>query len=343
VAAARAKPAGWHGSESPFHAGEQAVQERFGLRERLEQTGRRMVRDFMPDEHRELFEDLPFVVAGSADAAGRVWASLLIGEPGFVRSPNARSLVIDARPLADDPLQQSLRVGAPIGLLGIELPTRRRNRANGRVTHAAGGSIELAVQQSFGNCNKYIQARGGLFAASPPDLQPTSEGASLSNEALRVLAHSDTSFLATSSREPERGGSQGLDVSHRGGRPGFIRAETRDHATLLTMPDFSGNFLFNSFGNLEQNPRAGLLALDFDSGDLLSVTGRARVIWDGPEVEAFEGAERLLQFHVERGLLWRSIARGWSGPELSPHLRRTGVWPPPATPAPAAPAAPAAP
>ncbi len=324
--AAGAKPPGWGGTDSPFHAGEQAVQDRFGLRERLAQTGRRIVRDFMPDEHRELFEDLPFVVAGSADSTGQVWASLLIGEPGFVRSPNAASLVIAARPLARDPLQQSLRQGASLGLLGIELPTRRRNRANGHVARAAERGFELTVEQSFGNCNKYIQARGGSFPAPPQGQPPTLEGSLLSADAERILARSDTSFLATSSRHPERGGTEGIDVSHRGGRPGFIRAEPDAGVTRLTMPDFSGNFLFNSFGNLEQNPHAGLLVLDFDSGDVLSVTGSAHVIWEGPEVEAFAGAERLLQLRVERGLLWRGIARGWSRPEPSPHLRGTGAW-----------------
>jgi uncharacterized protein len=324
---ASGRVAGDGSSESPFHAGEQAVQDRFGLRERLQQTGRRMVRDFMPDQHRELFEDLPFVVVGSADSVGSVWASLLIGEPGFVRSPRDRSLVIAARPLPQDPLGESLRAGAPLGLLGIELPTRRRNRANGHVARTTADGFELAVEQSFGNCNKYIQARGGMFAAPPPDLQPTTEGPRLSTAAQRALVHSDTSFLATSSLQPERGGSQGLDVSHRGGRPGFIRAEISSDATVLTMPDFSGNFLFNSFGNLEQNPRAGLLVLDFDSGDLVSITGRAHVIWDGSEVDAFEGAERLLQLRVERGLLWAGVARGWSTPEPSPHLRGTGAWP----------------
>ena len=327
MSAAHAKPPGWSGVESPFHAGEQAVQERFGLRERLAQTGRRIVRDFMPDEHRELFEDLPFVVAGSADSAGQLWASLLLGEPGFVRSPNAHSLVITAPLLAQDPLQQSLQQGAPLGLLGIELPTRRRNRANGHVARAATSSFELRVEQSFGNCNKYIQARGGSFTAPPASSQPTLEGSLLSVDAERILAHSDTSFLATSSLHPERGGPEGIDVSHRGGRPGFIRAAAHEGATRLTMPDFSGNFLFNSFGNLEQNPRAGLLVLDFDSGDVLSVTGQARVIWEGPEVEAFAGAERLLQMRVAHGLLWPGIARGWSRPEFSPHLRGTGSWP----------------
>lgn len=303
--------------KSPFHAGEQAVQERFGLRERLAQTGARMIRDFMPDEHRELFEDLPFVIAASADRQGRLWASLLTGEPGFVRSPNARSLVIRALPLPSDPLIESLTEGKPIGLLGIELPTRRRNRANGYVKHASAGSFEIAVQQSFGNCPKYIQARAGSFTPSLAVQEPSDESSALSDRARALLARTDTAFIATSSSHPGQGGAQGLDVSHRGGRPGFLRVD----GSQITMPDYSGNFLFNTFGNLELNPRAGLLALDFESGDALSLTGTARVLWDSPEVAAFKGAERLVEYRVQRGMLWRGVALGWSRPELSPHLR----------------------
>jgi predicted pyridoxine 5'-phosphate oxidase superfamily flavin-nucleotide-binding protein len=308
--------------KSPFHVGEQAVQARFGLRERLAQTGARMIRDFMPDEHRELFEDLPFVVTGSADTGGRLWASLLSGEPGFVRSPNARSLLIRAQPLPGDPLAESLAPGKPLGLLGIELPTRRRNRANGHVAHAASDEFELTVQQSFGNCPKYIQARTGVFTASAGVTAPNTEPALLSLEARRVLEGTDTAFIATSSTHPVQGGAQGLDVSHRGGRPGFLRVGTDGDTTVVTMPDYSGNFLFNTFGNLEVNPSAGLLALDFESGNVLSLTGFARVLWDSPEVAAFEGAERLVEYRVERGMLWRGVASGWSRPELSPHLIR---------------------
>jgi predicted pyridoxine 5'-phosphate oxidase superfamily flavin-nucleotide-binding protein len=307
--------------KSPFHVGEQAVQARFGLRERLAQTGARMIRDFMPDEHRELFEDLPFVVAGSADKHGRLWASLLTGEPGFVRSPNARSLRIRAQPLPGDPLAESLAAGKPLGLLGIELPTRRRNRANGHVAHTASDGFELTVEQSFGNCPKYIQARAGAFTPPTGVTAPSAERALLSVGARRVLEGTDTAFIATSSTEPEQGGAQGLDVSHRGGRPGFLRARSEGDTTVVTMPDYSGNFLFNTFGNLELNPRAGLLALDFDSGDVLSLTGLARVLWDSPEVATFKGAERLVEYRVERGVLWRGVASGWSRPELSPHLR----------------------
>lgn len=314
---------GWGREGSPFHAGEQAVQERIGVRERLEQVGRRVVRDYMPDEHRELFEALPFVVVGSARGDGSLWASLLFGAPGFVRSPTPRSLFVRAEPLTGDPLAESLQDGAGLGLLGIELPTRRRNRANGHVTRRSLDGFELQVEQSFGNCKQYIQARAGTFERAGA---PRLELAALSAEALAVVSRADTTFIATTSRDAARGYSEGLDVSHRGGRPGFVRAVT-GASTRLTMPDFSGNFMFNTFGNLEVNPRAGLLLLDFSSGALLSLTGSARVVWEGPEVDAFEGAERLLELEVASGLLWQGVLAGWSPPEASPHLRGTGAWP----------------
>lgn len=316
--------AGWQREGSPFHAGEQAVQSRIGVRERSERAGRNMMRDFMPDEHREFFQDLPFVLVASVDQAGAVWASLLIGEPGFVQSQSERRLLVGGQPFVGDPLARNLVVGAPLGLLGIELPSRRRNRANGHVAALEPGGFELSIEQSFGNCKQYIQAREGELARPGP---PTREDAALSVDALELLSRADTSFIASSSREAARGFAEGLDVSHRGGRPGFVHSELVAGATQLTLPDFSGNFMFNTFGNLEVNPRAGFLVLDFASGGLLSLTGSARVIWDGPQVRAFEGAERLLEFRVTSGQLWRGVFRGWSAPQPSPHLQGTGVWP----------------
>jgi len=318
---------GWGREGSPFHEGEQAVQARLGVRERIEQTGRRILRDFMPDEHRQFFEDLPFLVVGSADPAGALWASLLLGDPGFIASPSARRLAVRATPLLGDPLAHNLTNGAPLGLLGIELPTRRRNRANGHVERAEAGYFEVAVDQSFGNCKQYIQSRAGAFAKEALRTEPSAEGAALSDAALGVLARTDTTFIATASRDAERGGAHGVDVSHRGGRPGFIRAQLVGGATVLTLPDFSGNFMFNTFGNLEVNPRAGLLVLDFDAGSLLSLTGTARVIWSGSAVQSFAGAERLLELQVDAGWLWHGIFEHWSEPEQSPHLRGTGTWP----------------
>jgi len=319
------KPAGWSQPDSPFHEGEQRVQERIGVRERVEHMGRNIMRDFLPDELREFFADLPFLVVGSADAAGALWSSVLIGQPGFVAA-SPGGLRVQAQPLPADPLAGNLLLGAPLGLLGIELVTRRRNRVNGHISRVSSGGFELAIDQSFGNCKQYIQARAGSFAAPEGRGAPSQEGAVLSVDALQLLARTDTTFIATSSRMPRAGGAEGVDVSHRGGRPGFIRAQQVERGTRLTLPDFYGNFMFNSFGNLEVNPHAGLLALDFESGSVLSLTGTARVIWDGPEVESFEGAERLLEIHVATGWLWRGILLGWSQAEQSPQLRGTGTW-----------------
>ncbi len=320
------KLVGWNHAASPFHEGEQQVQARVGVRERVEHLGRNLVRDFMPDEHREFFEGLPFLVVGSADAQGSLWASLLPGEPGFVQAPGARRLLVRAEPLPGDPLAGNLLLGAPLGLLGIELSTRRRNRVNGRIAQLKGHAFELSVEQAFGNCKQYIQTRTGAFTEPSARALPALEGAMLSAEALALLARTDTAFIATSSGQAARGGVEGVDVSHRGGRPGFVRAELVDGATHLTLPDFYGNFMFNTFGNLEVNPRAGFLALDFESGGVLSLTGSARVIWDGPAVQAFQGAERLLELQVKCGWFWRGLLRGWSAAEPSPQLRGTGTW-----------------
>jgi uncharacterized protein len=313
------------GLGSPFHAGEQAVQTRVGMRERIEQTGRRMVRDFMSEQHRQFFEALPFAIAASSSARGAVWASLLAGQPGFLRTPTPRRLEARTVCLPHDPLPRNLHPRAPIGLLGIELSTRRRNRANGRVVETNARGFALEVEQSFGNCPKYIQVRDGTFAAVSEVAAPSNEGSLLSEEANELLRRSDTTFIATSSGNPERGGIEGLDVSHRGGLSGFIRADVVDGASRLTLPDFSGNFMFNTLGNLQVNPHAGLLAFDFVGGGLLSLSGTAHVVWDGPELSTFEGAVRLVEYRPHAGFFWRGVFRGWSEPEVSPHLRGTGV------------------
>jgi hypothetical protein len=75
------------------------------------------------------------------------------------------------------------------------------------------------------------------------------------------------------------------------------------------------------------NPTAGLLFVDFASGDLLSLTGKAEIIWEGPEVDSFAGAERLLRFIVDHGLLVENaVPLRWSSPELARELPETGSW-----------------
>lgn len=316
-------------SRSPFHAGEAAVQDRIGVRARQEEVGRRVIRDFMPDQHRRFFEQLPLMLIGGLDNHARPWASALTGAPGFMRSPDPRILRVNAQPVPGDPLAGSIRAGVPLGLLGIELETRRRNRLNATVSEHDATGFTLAVDESFGNCPQYIQVRQHRWVDLPKELPPPEDfGACLPADARALIEAADTFFIATASPEAAGAASlKGCDVSHRGGKPGFVRVSEDGGASLLTSPDFLGNFQFRTFGNLEINPVAGLLFLDFATGDMLFLTGTAKVIWEGLEVAAFAGAERLLQFTLTEGRLLRAaLPLRWSAPEPSPYVAATGSW-----------------
>ena len=316
----------WKYASSPFHRGEHAVQERLGVREKLESFGRRVIRDSMPEQHRAFYRMLPFLVVGTADHEGRPWASILAGPAGFVSSPDARSLRIAAKPLNGDPLQATLHEGAEVGILGIQLETRRRNRLTGRVVAVTEHGFEVAVRQSFGNCPQYIQTRAVTFEArqGPAAGPPARRLDRLDAGAKALIERADTLFIATSYADGSDDPAKGADVSHRGGKPGFVRVE--DDRTLV-FPDYSGNLHFNTIGNIQLNPRAGLLFIDFDRGDVVYLTARAEVVWEGEAVRAFAGAERLLRFDVEEMIRVNgSLPLHFAFGEYSPFLDVTGSW-----------------
>jgi predicted pyridoxine 5'-phosphate oxidase superfamily flavin-nucleotide-binding protein len=316
---------GWQRTESPFHQGERAIQERLGALEQMDDFGRRIIREFLPEQHRQFYAQLSYFLVGTVDSAGNPWASILVGEPGFISAPSDRTLHIAAQPLYGDPLAETLQVGSDIGFLGIELHTRRRNRVNGVVSAIAPDGFEVQVSQTFGNCPKYIQARQfDLAAFDPTATKPIHTLTSFGDVEREAIAAADTFFIATAYLDDAAGAAKGVDVSHRGGNPGFVRID----GDTLTVPDFAGNGHFNTFGNIEVNPRAGLLFIDFEQGNLLYLTGRAEVIWDGdPEIAAYAGAERLFKFHLTQGT-WveGNLPLTWSTPEYSRFLAQTGSW-----------------
>ncbi|MGF6671186.1 pyridoxamine 5'-phosphate oxidase family protein [Pseudomonas monsensis] len=304
---------------SPWHAGERQLQEKVGVAERMEAFGRKVIRTWMPDQHREFYQQLPFMLFGAVDADGRPWASVLEGAPGFARSPDPQHLRFSSLPAADDPAQ--LADGEPVGLLGIELHTRRRNRLNGHVANLAPDGFELTVDQAFGNCPQYIQLR--QFQRVPladPASRPARHLAALDDAAVALIASADTFFVAS---YVDTDGQRAVDVSHRGGQPGFVRVE----GNRLTIPDFAGNLHFNTLGNLLLNPKAGLLFIDFSTGDVLQLSGRTEIILEGPQIEAFQGAERLWTFEVEK-LVRRpaALALRWRFDGMSPNSLLTGNW-----------------
>ncbi len=309
-----------------FHEGERAAQERVGVREKMRAVGQHAIRDFMPDQHREFFTRLPFVIVGTVDGEGQPWTSVLANPPGFIESPSPHELVICARPLTADPLVDTLVPDAPIGLLGIEPHTRRRNRMNGVIERLTDSRLRVRVSQSFGNCPKYIQARKPEYVAVDGDAKVVHR-IGLGDEAVRrLIQRADTFFIATAypaDKSEASAPAYGVDVSHRGGKPGFVRV---DDDTTLIVPDYAGNQFFNTIGNLLVNPRAGLLFINFDTGDLLYLAVKAEIIWEGEQLNAFEGAQRLLRFRVNAvRYVEASLPLRWSPAQLSPFLERVGL------------------
>jgi ferredoxin-NADP reductase/predicted pyridoxine 5'-phosphate oxidase superfamily flavin-nucleotide-binding protein len=304
---------------SPWHAGEKQLQAHVGVAERMEVFGRKVIRSEMPDQHRTFYQQLPFMLYGAVDANGHPWASILEGQPGFAQSPAPGLLQFRSLPALDDPAQ--LSDGSAIGLLGIELHTRRRNRINGHVRAMTTGGFAVTVDQSFGNCPQYIQLR--QFHSVPladPSTRVAQHFSELDDAAKAMIAEADTFFVAS---YVEVDGERSVDVSHRGGQTGFVRVE----GNRLTIPDFAGNLHFNTLGNLLLNPRAGLLFIDFNTGDLLQLSGRTEIILEGPQVEAFQGAERLWTIDVEQVVRRpAALALRWRFDGVSPTSLLTGTW-----------------
>lgn len=315
---------------SAWHAGELAIQRKAGVVAQVDALGREYVRNFMPQQHREFFPLLPFVLLGAVDPSGEVWATMRAGAPGFLGAADAHHLRVDARREPFDPADAGMEDGSAIGLLGIDLMTRRRNRLNGIIRRSAGEEgFSIAVAQSFGACPRYITQRS-CVATRPPG-QPAPQAPcfadALDDKARRMIVSADSLFVASYIEGTDsRDGQRQVDVSHRGGKPGFVRIDADGG---LTVPEFNGNFFFNTLGNFVLNPKAGLLFVDYESGDMLQMTGVAQVILDSPEIAAFQGAERLWRFmprkvvHRPAGLplRWRPRADG-----ASPSVSLTGSW-----------------
>ena len=307
-----------------WHEGETFIQQKLGVADRMATMGQRVVRDFMPDQHREFYAQLPFIVLGSVDGQGDAWATLVEGRPGFMSSPTPTSLTMAARPDPGDPAAEGVADGTPVGLLGIELHTRRRNRMNGVVT-VTGQGLRVDVDQSFGNCPRYIQLRDHAFVRDPgaPFAGTAEEMTTLDAAARAMIAAAESFYVASYA---DRGARRQVDVSHRGGRAGFVRVASDG---TLTIPDFDGNLFFATLGNILLNGRAGLVFVDYATGDMLQMTGDAEVVMESPEIAAFQGAERLWTFRPHRvvrrcgvlALRWALRADGWS-----PSTLLTGDW-----------------
>ncbi len=271
-----------------FHEGERAVQDRAGVAGMAAKVGR-SIHPSVPPWAGDFLSEQPFVVLASRDREGRAWASVLHGVPGFVRSPDERTLEIDALPSPGDPLATNLVAGAPVGVLIIDPSTRRRLRVNG-VASGVGPPLRVTVAECFANCPKYIQQRALAPAPAEGAAGETRRTAALSPAQRTRIARADTFFVASQHARA------GLDASHRGGNPGFVEVVDERH---LAWPDYSGNTMFQTLGNLTSDPRAGLLFVDFTTGDVLQLTGRGAIDFEPQRARRYAGAERVVDFEID--------------------------------------------
>ncbi len=280
--------------DSPFHHGEHAVQERMGARD-IEEWARKVVRPHMPEQHREFHTSLPFLVAAALDEYSRPWVTLLTGPEGFIISPDPGSLVLDGVTLAGDPLEGALSSGAHLGLLGIELATRRRNRINGRVRTDSNNRLIFDVDQAFGNCPQYIREREWT-RADDAQLGSKEKFDRLTSDQRDWIVSADTFFIASGYVGDGENPTYGMDASHRGGEPGFVEVV---NDRRIQFPDFAGNNHYNTLGNIVLNPKVGFLFVDFPTGSLLQLTGTAVIDWDSEAVARIPGARRIITFETD--------------------------------------------
>jgi uncharacterized protein len=274
-----------------FHDGELAVQRRAGTRD----EAARLSGMLEPAELRggivTFLAQRRYAVITGRDANGRLWNSPLTGSAGFLEAVSPDTLAIHARPREGDPLH-GLPVGQPVGLIAVEFATRRRVRVNGTLTSAGSQGLSIEVEQAFGNCPQYIHPRdlgpGLLGQGESGDVRQAAE---LSAADVALIRAADTFFLGTTNS------GRGSDSSHRGGPPGFVRVD----GGRLWWPDYPGNNMFNSFGNLAVDPEAALLFLDFGTGRALHLSGTAEVEWDAAGRPADDGGTgRRVVFTLQR-------------------------------------------
>ena len=268
-----------------FHRGELAVQERVGVRQQAAKIGG-SIHGAVPPAAGAFLEQRRFVVLATADPDGRPWASILTGSPGFASAPHPLEVWVHASPAPGDPLGENVETSRFAGLLAIDLATRRRIRVNGALERGADGEIVIRVEQVYSNCPKYIQRRTVEREELGGAARLVRRATVLTEEQRAWLRRADTFFIATLNPE------DGADASHRGGMPGFIGVE----GERLVWPDYAGNMMYNTLGNIALHPRAGLLVPDFSSGSVLQLTGTAGILWSGGDVP---GVERRVELEVE--------------------------------------------
>ena len=282
-----------------FHDGEHLIQDQLGVREALAPFAERVIRDHIVEQHSSFYAQLPMLNIGALDETGQPWATASFGKPGFVSSPDGKTLSVESEILLASELNLQADRTDKIAILGLQPYTRRRNRLNGHVVSRTQRGFSIAVDQSFGNCPQYIQKRALEWRVAQLADRTIRSNEGISNDIALEIRSSDTFFIASRTKVINDDPRHGVDVSHRGGRPGFVGID----GDTLFFPDFRGNNYFNTLGNIASYSRVGLFFPNFETGNAVFVAGEAQIIWDDERVASFNGAQRIVEVKIKRSLM----------------------------------------
>lgn len=289
-----------------YHSGELAVQRRMGQEAIATRVGR-MIRTEVPAAAAEFLAEQPMIVIAAAGDDGRVWTSLIAGPPGFVHADDPRTILLEGLPAPGDPVGDALRSEQQIGMIAIEPQTRRRMRVNGSA-EPVGTGLRIHTDQVYSNCPKYISRRHIAEVRSADGLPDVQRGESLTNRQQALIARADAFFIGSADT------AGNADASHRGGNPGFLQVLS---PRQLRWPDYRGNSMFMTLGNIAANPRCGLLVVDWSSGSTIQLTGTAEINWD--EADSGAGTQCAVDFTIDEVVELTHVSPlRWSSAELSP-------------------------
>ncbi len=281
-----------------FHSGELAAQDKAGTRGIAAEliVGKSDSLSFSAN-HDAFLAAQSFAIISSVDMDnGRVWVTPLFAKEGDLAAISEKEITLSVDCIPEGDILRAVKSNAPLSLLGIDLNRRIRHRISGHAVVSADTKnthLHFQVNEYSPNCPKYINRRQIVLDPDNSD--------SVVKNAIRqersTLSESDQAFIQSmdtlwiGSYAPEAG----ADCNHRGGKPGFIRVTS---PSTIEWPEYRGNGMFYTSGNLERYDQAGVTLVDFESGSMIQMTGRAVVDWhyDGQ----YEGATRLMKFNIEQ-------------------------------------------
>ena len=257
-------------SIDPFHEGERRVQQRVGEVQEADRNSP-MISAHIPAGAIPFLHQQSLLILAVLDE-GALWCLPVAGKAGWM-SATRDSIYLDLEQTIGPVDKRILRAAEDRQLVGgvvLDFATRRRLRVNGRLERGSEKLMVLTIAEAYPNCPKYITQRALAWSKDAPT-PSLLEGESLTQEQRDAFERTDIFFIAT--QHPERG----LDASHRGGNPGFV---TSPSERTIRFPDYAGNSLFNTLGNLEVDPRVSILLPDFSNGRAFVITGTASVSYE---------------------------------------------------------------